>query len=129
MCGIVVSLAVREILGNFRSGKFLVGDLSVGELSICPRGSVRRGNVRSGQCLVGELSCRGPVHRVTIRRGTVYWGSVLGEVSVGKVPSRGNVLEPIYPPHSFYDTLFFYISNFGRAPPLKMLAISGLKVA
>ena len=64
MCGIVVSLAVREILGNFRSGKCLVGDLSVGELSICPRGSVRRGkpemsgrgNVWSGNCLVGDLS-------------------------------------------------------------------------
>ena len=94
MCGIVVSLAVLEILGNFRSGKCLVGDRSIGELSICPRGSVRRGNVRSGKCLVGELSCRGPVHRVTIRRGTVYRGYVLGEVSVGQVSSRGNVLEP-----------------------------------
>ena len=50
-------------------------------------GIVRRGNVRSGTCLVGELSCRGPVRRVTIRRGTVYRGSVLGEVS-----SRGNVI-------------------------------------
>ena len=31
------------------------------------------------------LYCRGPVHRVTIRRGTVYRGSVLGEVYVGEM--------------------------------------------
>ena len=60
----------------------------------CSSGNIGKFPFWSGQCLVGELSCRGPVHRVTIRRGTVYRGSVLGEVSVGEVSSRGNVLEP-----------------------------------
>ena len=72
--------------GNVRSGNCLVGELLY-------RGC--RGNVRSGICLVGELSCRGAVRWVTIRRGTVYWGSVLGEVSVQEVSSRGNVRLPL----------------------------------
>ena len=53
--------------GNVRSGNCLVAEFLY-------RGC--RGNVRSGKCLVGELS---------IRRGTVYGGSVLGEVSVGEM--------------------------------------------
>ena len=70
------------------SGKCLVGDLSIGGLSICPQGSVRQ-----GKCLVGEMSGRGPVRQVTIRRGTVYlsgicpWGSVRRvSVQSGKCP-------------------------------------------
>ena len=48
----------------------------------------------SGKCLVGELSYRGPVRRVTIHRGTIYRGSVPGEVFVGEVSSQGNVRLP-----------------------------------
>ena len=65
--------------------KNLIGECPIGELLY--RGC--RGNDQSGKCLVGELSCRGAVRWVTIRRGTVYRGSVVGEVS-----SRGNVRLP-----------------------------------
>ena len=46
-------------------------------------GYVRSGKRPSGKCPVGELSDRGSVRR----------GSVLGEVSVGELPSRETVLQ------------------------------------
>ena len=45
-----------------------------------------RGNVRSGKCLVGELSCRGPVRRGTIRRGNVCRDLSSGKCPSGKCP-------------------------------------------
>ena len=82
MCGIVVSLAVREILGNFRSGKCLVGDRSIGELSVLGEVSVGemsgRGIVLSGTCPSGNYplgNClsgicpRGSVRRASVQSG------------------------------------------------------------
>ena len=43
-----------------------------------------------GKCLSGEMSVR-----ETVRRGTVSRGSVLGEVSVTEMSSRGNVRIPL----------------------------------
>ena len=55
------------------------------------RGNVRTGNSPSGMCLVGELSVRGNVHRRSVRRGSISWGSVLGEVPVVELSKWGTV--------------------------------------
>ena len=71
---------VREMAGrgNVRSGK-------------CPSGEMySRGSVRSGNGQFREMSVRGNVRRESVSRGIV-----LGEVSVGELPSRGTVRIPL----------------------------------